>query len=395
MKIAVAGAGIAGLASAALLARAGHDVTILDRFDAPAPVGSGLMIQPVGHAVLDDLGLADALRARASEVNRIMGQTHAGRTVLDVHYGDWRADLCGYGVQRSALFDLLLEAAREAGVLLRTSQTIVRAQQDHLGAVLHMLEGASERFDLVLDCLGASSVLCPRPTAPLSFGALWALLDWPEDGPFQADCLEQRYLNASRMVGVLPVGRTDGGRSKLTFFWSLRADGLETWREQPLVHWKDQVRALWPETATLLDQITSHDDLIFAQYTHRTLRRPGRGRIVHLGDSFHATSPQLGQGANMALLDAAAFAEAVSVSESPGAAGALFGRMRRRHVWLYQSASWLFTPLYQSDSRALAWMRDRVAAPLSRVRPIPRVLAQLVAGGLGHAVSGNRPQGAP
>ena len=44
MKIAVAGAGIAGFAAATFLARAGHDVQIFDQFEAPRPVGSGLMI---------------------------------------------------------------------------------------------------------------------------------------------------------------------------------------------------------------------------------------------------------------------------------------------------------------------------------------------------------------
>ena len=56
MKIAVVGAGIGGLAFAALAAQAGRDVTLIERFQAPGPVGSGLVIQPVGLAVLDRIG---------------------------------------------------------------------------------------------------------------------------------------------------------------------------------------------------------------------------------------------------------------------------------------------------------------------------------------------------
>ena len=48
MDIAIAGAGIGGPAAGAMLAQAGHDVTIYDQSAAPAPVGSGLVIQPVG-----------------------------------------------------------------------------------------------------------------------------------------------------------------------------------------------------------------------------------------------------------------------------------------------------------------------------------------------------------
>ena len=42
--IAIAGAGPAGLAAALYLKRAGHKVTIFERFDAPKPVGSGLIL---------------------------------------------------------------------------------------------------------------------------------------------------------------------------------------------------------------------------------------------------------------------------------------------------------------------------------------------------------------
>jgi len=57
MKIAIAGCGPGGLASALLLKRAGHDVTLYDQFAAPRALGSGLLIQPSGQAVLAQLGL--------------------------------------------------------------------------------------------------------------------------------------------------------------------------------------------------------------------------------------------------------------------------------------------------------------------------------------------------
>lgn len=59
MKIAVAGAGIGGLTVAALLGQDGHDVAVFDQFDSPRPVGSGLVIQPVGQAVLAEIDALD------------------------------------------------------------------------------------------------------------------------------------------------------------------------------------------------------------------------------------------------------------------------------------------------------------------------------------------------
>lgn len=63
--IAIAGCGPAGLAAALFLIRQGHRITLVERFTAPKPVGSGLLLQPSGLAVLDALGLNDPIIAQA------------------------------------------------------------------------------------------------------------------------------------------------------------------------------------------------------------------------------------------------------------------------------------------------------------------------------------------
>ena len=50
--------------------------------------------------------------------------------------------------------------------------------------------------------------------------------------------------------------------------------------------------------------------------------------------------------------------------------------------------SWMFTPFYQSDSRILPLIRDRLVAPLSRNRLAGHLLARLVSGALVEPVSG-------
>ena len=85
MKIAIIGAGIGGLAMACLLADQGRDLTLIERFAEARPIGSGLVIQPVGLAVLDRIGLGEAARALGAPITAMLG--HAGpRAVLDVAY---------------------------------------------------------------------------------------------------------------------------------------------------------------------------------------------------------------------------------------------------------------------------------------------------------------------
>ncbi len=85
----------------------------------------------------------------------------------------------------------------------------------------------------------------------------------------------------------------------------------------------------------------------------------------------------------MALLDALALSRALEAQSNLDAALGEYARMRLWHIRLYQSASWMFTPAYQSDSAAFAAVRDWLMAPLSRTPPAPAILAALVAGEIG------------
>jgi 2-polyprenyl-6-methoxyphenol hydroxylase-like FAD-dependent oxidoreductase len=343
------------------------------------------MLQQTGLSVLGKLGLRDDIEALGSKIDRLWGlTTPSARPVLDVRYTKWKPDLYGLGVQRGMVFDQLLAAAIASGVDLIASQEIVTAD-----AVSGTLETASGEtlgpFDLVIDGLGVRSPLTRAPKRDLPYGALWATLPWPKDSEFDAAALEQRYEKARKMTGVMASGRAHSDApDSLTYFWSIRADKEADWRRGSLDAWKDEAAALWPQTRVLLDQFNSHDDLTFARYRHRTHPNPISGpRLVHIGDAWHAASPQLGQGANMALLDAWALAKAIDETPDLPDALAAFKRLRNGHIQLYQWMTWLFTPVYQGDSTVLPWLRDWLAAPLSKLWPAPPLLAAMVSGMVG------------
>src|SRR5262245_59608970 len=117
LDIAIAGCGVAGLAAAALLRKHGHRAVIFDRLDAPQPIGSGLILQPVGLAVLDEVRVGDAMRQLGAPIARLYGRTvPTQRVVLDVRFDALGPSAKrGLSVHRGALFQLLLRAARDAG----------------------------------------------------------------------------------------------------------------------------------------------------------------------------------------------------------------------------------------------------------------------------------------
>ncbi|PDQ19200.1 glutamate synthase [Mesorhizobium sanjuanii] len=386
LDIAIAGAGPAGLAAALYLKRAGHRVTIFERFDEPKPVGSGLILQPTGLTVLADLGLLDDILALGSRIDRLRGAgARTGRTVLDVRYDAQRGGRFGLAVHRAALFGVLLRAARREAIAIETG---IEADTLETGERVVLICGNGRRagpFDLVVDASGSRSKLrrClqdPGEPRPLAYGAFWASLGWRGDG-FDENALLQRYDKASVMIGVLPIGRPEPGAEKMAaFFWSLKPADVESVRAVGLEAWKARVVRLWPECEAYTSQIDSFERLSLARYGHHTLRRPAGRRVAVIGDAAHSTSPQLGQGANMALLDAAALNYALLRTGSIDAALEAYVQARRWHVRVFQALSLALTPFYQSDSLVMPFVRDKLVATVARIPPVPKILASMVAG---------------
>jgi len=358
-------------------------VSIYDQFAAPEPVGSGLVIQPVGQNVLGEIGVLDQTLALGTPVRRMIGGTGAARRVLDVTY-DRAGIRFGLGIHRASLFDTLLRAARGAGAALHPGHAALSCADGHVSFADHR----AGPFDLIVDAAGAGSPLTPLKPRALPFGAVWATVPWPGTTGLPRDVLSQRYEKASKMAGVLPIGRMPGSATPLAaIFWSLKATRYEKWRDTPLQRWKSEAAALWPAFAPFLDTLSDHSDLTMARYSHGTLYRPIAPGVARIGDAAHQASPQLGQGANMALLDALALARAVDRHPLDRALPA-YARSRRVHMATYQLLSRFLTPLYQSDHWLPPLLRDRVFAPLVAIPPAPHVLARLVSGDLVRPIRG-------
>jgi len=280
---------------------------------------------------------------------------------------------------------VLHRAVLAEGIAIETGVDLDAIDTSGGQARLSGSKGPSGAFDLVVDASGSRSKLrraCghAEEPRPLPYGAFWASLAWRSEG-FEESALLQRYDNASVMIGVLPIGRPEAGAEKMAaFFWSLKSDDADRVRAAGLDGWKERVVGLWPQCRAYTDQIETFDQLTLARYGHHTLKLPIGQRLAIIGDAAHSTSPQLGQGANMALLDAAALAYALERSSGVDDALEAYARARRTHVRVFQALSFMFTPFYQSDSTVLPFLRDRLVATIAKIPPAPQFLASMVAG---------------
>ena len=386
LRIGIAGAGTAGLAAAAFLARDGHDVSLFERFETPKPIGAGLLLQPTGLAALARLGLDQAAIDLGQPVSQITGDTVAGVRILDLSYRDLGANVFGLGLHRGSLFQLLYAEVIRLGVALTPGSDLTGSRRTAAGRTLIDRQGGEfGPFDLVIDATGVRSPLRRaeaevRYQRPYPWGALWGVVAEPPDWPHTHRLL-QRYDGCHTMVGMLPVGSAPGDRRRLiALFWSLKVEDEPRWRAQGLGRWKARVAAVAPEALALLAQIDTPAAMTFATYADIALRRHHGPRIVFIGDAGRALSPQLGQGANLALIDAATLAHCLAAAGSLEAALTDFSRRRRRHDQFYALASRWLTPFFQSDSLSARLVRDLAFPHLKRVPGLNRQMALTLAG---------------
>jgi 2-polyprenyl-6-methoxyphenol hydroxylase-like FAD-dependent oxidoreductase len=359
-RIGIVGFGIAGGALALMVARAGHTVTLLERAPAVGPVGAGFLLQPTGQAVLKRLGLLDPITAVSEPIHAIRAYKHAGGTLVNLQHAEVLPGRHAYGVHRGLLFETLHTAVEQARVNIQIDQTITSWRSTTQG-IWAVTEKGSQHgpFDFLVAADGARSQLRQRLNPGLQereyeFGALWLV----GRGTQVRGYLHQITKGTQNLLGLLPIGN-----EQCALFWLLKRNEMDGIRQRGFTAWRNEVIRYSPLAEETLTGITSFDQAVFTGYRHVQPSRLYNEEVVCIGDAAHASSPHLGQGANMALLDAEALTQALAATPTPQAAFQHYVRQRRGQIRYYATLSYFLTPFFQANGPWLGLGRD-IGLPL-------------------------------
>ena len=354
LSVAIVGAGMGGLATAAALRRVGIDVTVYEQASQFARIGAGIQVGCNAMKVLRRLGLESRMRSQSfyprSWNNR---DWQTGDVKFDMIFGETAEQKFGTPYLLAHRGDL--HAALASVVpdeCIRLSHRLVGLDQTRHGVNLSFANGESIIADAVVGADGVHSVVRDLlfGVSPVNFtGRIAYRTTYPAallGGEKIDDCT--KWWGEDRHIVIYYV-KPDRSEVYLVTSQPESDFRIESWSAKGDVR---ELRAAFEGFHPQVEQVLAAcpDVHKWAIVDRDSLERWAEGNVTLLGDACHPTTPYMAQGAAMAIEDAAVLSRCLDGIEREGVANAFrrFEATRRER-----------TARVQQTSRANTWLKQR------------------------------------
>jgi FAD-dependent urate hydroxylase len=292
--------GIAGLALARMLARIGVSPEVIEREPVWRPAGTGIYLPGNATRALRALGLDAQVACRSVEIPRQRFCDHRGRLLCEVDVAEfWRPVGPCLAIHRAELHELLLEATGD--VSIRLGQAVDRLTQRDGIVSVECSDGTSGDYDLVVAADGINSAVRRLTSQPAPVPRPMGQVGWR----FVAACppeVTTWSVMLGRRTAFLTLPISD---DRVYCYCDAVSPRDADCAERAPAERFTQLFSEFADPATpLLDNLDDASDIHVSVIEEVALDCWVRDHIVLIGDAAHATSPNMAQGAAMALEDA-------------------------------------------------------------------------------------------
>lgn len=313
-KVLIVGGGIGGLSSGIALSKLGLDVTIVEILDAFNVYGVGI-IQPANALrALDALGVADKCMERGSPYGMVKMFTAYGNFITEVGVPPIGRLPSHNGISRKILHEVLYEEAVAQKVLFRMGLTAKHIDNLTEKVAVEFTDGTKEEYDLLIGADGVNSKV-----RKLVFGdykphytgqSVWR---YAFGRPAE---LETGYMFMGRnsKVGLIPMTKD----RMYMFLVTAEGEDAKIPEDELIPRFKAWLSGYEvPMVKDCIEKIIDPKKVIYRPLETLLLPAPWyKNCVLIIGDGAHATIPQLGQGAGLALEDSIVLAELIQNENS-------------------------------------------------------------------------------
>lgn len=355
---AIVGGGIGGLTLAIAMQRQGFQVTVFENAPAIKPLGAGLGLAANAVKALAEIGIRDEVLKVGMVMQKMIIKDQAGRSLneadserISAKYGV----INNFTVHRADLHEVLIRQLIPG--TLRLGKGCIRFEQNASRVTLHFSDGTAVQVDAVIACDGIRSVfrkeLIPESKPRYAGYTCWrAVID---NVPAEVNPTEtSETWGQGCRFGIVPLTN-----NRLYWFATINAPQddpvMKSFQVAELKTW---FRNFHSPVQQILDH-TENEQLIWADILDlEPLNRFAFNNIVLMGDAAHATTPNMGQGACMAIEDAAVLTNCLIKHNDVTEAFRAFERKRIRRTTKIVKGSWSLGKIAQLQNPFLVGLRN-------------------------------------
>ena len=328
LKIAVVGAGYGGAAAAKALSLLGADVTVYEQAPQMGEVGAGIGLRPATMARFRQWGIFDAVAKVSSPSDYFEILTATGEPIMKDSWPEAGGEKHTYLIHRRDFIDALLGVLPEG--MVRLGHRLETVEDKGGSSVLTFANGESVEADLVVGADGIKSTVREQlfsSAGPVFSGehACRVVISADDAHGLVVDDNLRMYIGKGTKVYLLPLRH----RNQMSFdITALNPDG--TWA--PAISKEDLLKTVegFDERIVGIARGLDLDAVnIRAVYDIDPVDTWHTDSVVLMGDAAHSMLHHQGQGANSAIEDAGALADALAEAGSVKEALALFQSTRK------------------------------------------------------------------
>lgn len=302
LKVVVIGAGIGGLTVGIALRQAGFQVEIYDKVRSLRPAGAGISLWSNGVKVLNRLGMGAHIAQIGGRMDHMQYRTQSGEILNDIPL-QLLIESVGqrpYPVARTDLQQILLDAY---GDEIHLGTRCMSVEEDAQGVTALFEDGTQAQGDLLIAADGIHSGLREYVLGETYQPQYRGYVNWnglvPASDTLAPPNTWVIYVGNHQRASLMPVAG-----DRLYFFFDVPLPPGTTAEPEQYRAELSQYFAGWAEPVqSLIAQLEPEKVARLEIRDVGPIDRLVRGRIALLGDSAHATCPDLGQGGCQAMED--------------------------------------------------------------------------------------------